>query len=154
VTEPAVTVEDAGSMVSARVRLPGCLPDRALAAFTDPGVLGQWWGGQLSTGLAPGSAYIVGFAQLGSTMTGEVVRYQPASCLEFTWSWAHEPSEIRRTVLVRVHQAKGFPGTELTVEHGPHGDDEAEREARAGHREGWEHFLPRLAALMSRQDEP
>jgi uncharacterized protein YndB with AHSA1/START domain len=35
-------------MVRATLLLPGCPPERALAAFTDPATLRQWWGGELT----------------------------------------------------------------------------------------------------------
>ena len=38
--------------------------------------------------------------------------------------------------------------TVLTVMHGPHGAGPAEDAARAEHRAGWEHFLPRLADCL------
>jgi uncharacterized protein YndB with AHSA1/START domain len=41
VTEFSVTVVDAGPMVRATLLLPGCPPERALAAFTDPGRPGR-----------------------------------------------------------------------------------------------------------------
>ncbi len=40
-TEFPVTVVDAGPMVPATLLLPGCPPERALAAFTDPATLRQ-----------------------------------------------------------------------------------------------------------------
>jgi uncharacterized protein YndB with AHSA1/START domain len=136
-------------MVRATVRLPGCSPERALAAFTDPATLAEWWGGELTTNLTRGGPYIVRFPRLGRAMTGEILGYEPPSHLEFTWSWEGEPTETRRTVLVTVTGETANGGTELAVTHGPHGDDAAERTARTEHREGWEYFLPRLAALVS-----
>jgi len=149
VTEHSITVADAGPMVHATLRLPGCPPDRALAAFTDPGTLIRWWSGELTTNMSVGSPYSVHFPQHGQTMTGVVLSYEPASRLEFTWAWDNEPEEVSRTVLVTVGAGTGFDGTELTVVHGPHGDSEAELAARKGHRDGWEYFLPRLAAVLS-----
>ena len=90
-TEFPVTVVDAGPMVRAALLLPGCPPERALAAFTDPATLRQWWGGELTCTPAEGGSYIVHFAKLGQTMRGRVVGYEPGSRLEFTWGWDHEP---------------------------------------------------------------
>jgi uncharacterized protein YndB with AHSA1/START domain len=103
----------------------------------------------------------VHFATLGQTMRGRVVGYEPASRLEFTWGWDHEPGAAGRTVLVTVAEAgdsaasagperPGRPGgTELTVLHGPHGEGAAEQAARSDHREGWEYFLARLRQLLA-----
>ena len=153
-TEFPVTVTDAGAMVTATQRLPGCPPERALAAFTNPAAVVRWWRGVLSATLTPGGPYIVRFPSLGAAMSGQVVRYQPGSHLEFTWAWAHDPAAPRRTVLVTVAGDAGTGGTLLTIVHGPHGDGAAEATARAEHREGWEFFLPRLGSLVSGQEPP
>jgi uncharacterized protein YndB with AHSA1/START domain len=145
---PVVVIDD-GPMVRATATLPGCGPDRALAAFTDPGLLAQWWGGDLASTLEPGTPYTVTFAKLGRAITGTVVAYQRASHLEYTWQWDHEPEAVRRTVLITVTSGNGGTGTALTITHGPHGDGEAEAISRAEHREGWEFFLPRLAAHLA-----
>ena len=153
-TEFPVTVVDAGPMVRATLLLPGCPPALALAAFTDPATLRQWWGGELTFTPAQGGPYIVHFAKLGQTMRGRVVGYEPGSRLEFTWGWDHEPGAAGRTVLVTVAEAddsadSSTKGTELTVLHGPHGEGAAEQAARSGHREGWEYFLARLGQLLA-----
>ena len=142
-------VADDGPLVRATVTLPGCAPDRVLAAFTDPELLARWWGGDLVSTLEPGTPYTVTFTRLGRAITGEVVAYQPASHLEYTWQWDHEPEAVRRTVLVTVTPDDAGAATALTIIHGPHGDGEAEAASRAEHREGWEFFLPRLAAQLS-----
>jgi uncharacterized protein YndB with AHSA1/START domain len=155
VTEFPVTVVDAGPMVRATLPLPGCPPERALAAFTDPATLRQWWGGELTFTPAEGGPYVVHFARLGQTMRGHVVSYDPGSRLEFTWAWDHEPGAAGRTVLVTVAEPGDSAsdtepdGTELTVLHGPHGEGAAEQAARSGHREGWEYFLARLGQLLA-----
>ena len=150
-TEFPVTVADEGPMVRATLLLPGCPPERALAAFTDPETLRQWWGGDLTITPAPGGPYIVHFAKLGQTMRGQVVSYEPGSRLEFSWAWDHEPGAPGRTVLVTVSalNSAGPGGTELTVLHGPHGDDAAEQSVRGDHRDGWEYFLARLGQLLA-----
>ena len=110
-TEFPVTVVDAGPMVRATLLLPGCPPERALAAFTDPATLRQWWGGELTFTPAEGGPYIVHFAKLGQTMRGRVVGYEPGSRLEFTWGWDHEPGAAGRTVLVTVAEAGDSAGS-------------------------------------------
>ena len=119
-TEFPVTVVDAGPMVRATLLLPGCPPERALAAFTDPATLRQWWGGELTFTPAEGGPYIVHFAKLGQTMRGRVVGYEPGSRLEFTWGWDHEPGAAGRTVLVTVADGRRR-----------HGADRPARPARA-----------------------
>lgn len=144
-TSVAVTIEDDGPALYASVSLPGCTAGRALSAFTEPVQLARWWGGELRTELVVGGRYSVHFRALGQTMAGQVVSYEPPRSLEFTWSWEDDSTAPRRTVAVRVDDAET---TVLTIKHGPHGDDEGERAARAEHRAGWEYFLPRLASSL------
>jgi uncharacterized protein YndB with AHSA1/START domain len=145
----SVTVQDDGPALRAVVRLPGCDPLRGLAAFTAPELLARWWGrAELTADLAPGGRYDVWFAGIPARMTGRVVRYEPGRVLEFSWAWEHEPDLPPTTVVVAVETADDGT-TDLTIEHGPHPDDEAGRAARTQHREGWEHFLPRLHAVLT-----
>jgi uncharacterized protein YndB with AHSA1/START domain len=132
------------------VALPGCSAARALSAFTDPDLLARWWGGgRLSTTLTVGGPYMVAFPALGRTMTGQVTGYQPGRSLEFSWGWdgVDGPGGT-----VRVQAGDGEPVT-LTIEHGDYDDSEAGQEVRAEHRAGWEHFLPKLAATLSAEDD-
>jgi uncharacterized protein YndB with AHSA1/START domain len=143
-----ISVVDDGPVVRAVVRALDCSPETALAAFTDADVTARWWaGGKLTADLVPGGRYTVRFDAIDKDMIGQVVGYQPGRSLEFSWAWAHTPDDLPRTVTVTVAGQPG--GTVLTVVHGPHGEDEREREARQEHREGWEFFLPRLASVLS-----
>jgi uncharacterized protein YndB with AHSA1/START domain len=145
-----VAVRDDGPALRAELRLPGCSPDQALRAFTAPDLVARWWGkGELTADLTPGGRYDVWFAGIPARMTGRVRRYEPASVLEFSWAWEHEPELPPSSVVVEVGAADDGT-TALRIAHGPHAEDEAGRAARAQHREGWEYFLPRLAALLAR----
>jgi len=87
----------------------------------------------------------------------DVPQFAPPEVLEWTvdtlaysWTWDHEPEQPARTVIVHVEPSAG--GTRVTLTHGPY---RAESDAfpedsldRAGHREGWLYFLPRLHAKM------
>ena len=66
----AVDLRDEGPMIVATVVLPGCPPERALAAFTDPAVLATWWRGNLTADLVPGGEYTVAFPAIDATLTG------------------------------------------------------------------------------------
>jgi uncharacterized protein YndB with AHSA1/START domain len=140
----AVVVTDDGPLVRATMRLAAGQAGAALDAFTDPALLAQWWGGELTADLTAGGPYVIRFPQVPATLDGRVVSWVPAESLEFTWGWEHEPDEPRRTVLVRVSDSPPV----LTIAHGPHASTPDGSRARAGHRAGWEHFLPRLAALL------
>jgi uncharacterized protein YndB with AHSA1/START domain len=147
--ESVVTITDAGPMIVATVALPGCAGERALAAFTDPAVLARWWRGELTAELVPGGRYHVAFPAIPAELTGQVVSYVPGSMLRFSWAWAGDDDRPASVVTVSVRPAASQEGTLLTVEHGPHADDDAGRTAHAEHWEGWEFFLPRLPAAVA-----
>jgi uncharacterized protein YndB with AHSA1/START domain len=142
-----VAIVDAGPMIVATVRLSGCPPDRALAAFTEPNVLRRWWSGELTANLVPGGQYSVWFPAVPARLAGRVIGHQPDSLLAFTWAWEGEEGHPPSTVAVRV--APAGAATLMTIEHGPHADDEAGRAARAEHWAGWEFFLPRLPGAVA-----
>jgi uncharacterized protein YndB with AHSA1/START domain len=143
-----IDISDAGPMIVATVHVPGCSPDQALAAFTDPAVLKRWWRGELTADLALGGEYIVGFPTVPARLTGEVLSYEPGESLEFSWAWEGEV-EPPSTVRVTVQEDRADGGVVLTIVHGPHEDDEPGRTAHRLHWEGWEHFLPRLPAAVA-----
>jgi uncharacterized protein YndB with AHSA1/START domain len=145
-TTASVTVEDVGPALRAIVKLPGCTAEQWLSAFTDPARVARWWDGELSTDLVVGGPYVVRFPARGQTLDGQVVGYEPTRLLEFTWSFDGTDGP-RRTVVVRAAPSK------LTITHGPHGDTETERAARAEHRAGWESALPRLVISLGAQGQ-
>jgi len=143
----AVHIADAGAVIVATVWLADCDPDQALTAFTDPAVLLRWWRGELTADLVPDGEYTVRFPAIPARLTGRVLGYTPADSLVFSWSWEDEPPDS--TVAIRVRAEPDGNGTVLTIEHGPHREDEAGQTAHAEHRAGWEFFLPRLRAAIS-----
>ena len=78
----------------------------------------------------------------GTVMRGAVVELEEPARLVFTWGW-EDPTEVVRpggsTVEVTFQAVPG--GTRVRVRHSglPEGE-------RAGHGEGWDYFLARLAA--------
>jgi uncharacterized protein YndB with AHSA1/START domain len=144
-----VCIADVGPMIVATVLLPGCPPGRALAAFTDPVVLARWWRGELMAELVRGGLYSVAFPAISARLDGRVLRYEPASMLRFSWAWAGADGHPASTVTVSARAADGPDVTLLTIEHGPHADDEAGRTAHDEHWAGWVFFLPRLPAAVA-----
>jgi uncharacterized protein YndB with AHSA1/START domain len=147
-----VTVEDDGPVLRAQVTLQSCSPARALTAFTQPDVLARWWGNaELTADLVPDGRYEVWFAGIPARMTGTVLRYEPGTVLEISWAWDNLPDAPATTVVVSAVEVGN--STLLTIEHGQHADDDAGRATRRDHREGWEHFLPRLQAVLEDGEE-
>jgi uncharacterized protein YndB with AHSA1/START domain len=144
---------DAAS-VGAELLLPGTDPRRALEAFTEPELVRDWWTAELTTQLTPGGEYLARFPQLGHTMIGVVEEYLPGRMLAFTWGWSHRPAAAGRygvTVATGPAALAGRTGARLELVHAPRAgitvppDDPSPAE----HRAGWEHFLPRLAAVLA-----
>jgi uncharacterized protein YndB with AHSA1/START domain len=145
---PSVLLVDAGPMIVATVRLAGCGAGQALSAFTDPAVLTRWWHGELTAELVRGGEYSVAFPAIPARLAGRVLRYRPGRLLEFSWAWEGDDGPPS-TVVVRTEPGDGDTSAVLTIEHGPHGSDEAGRIAHQEHWDGWEFFLPRLPAAVS-----
>ena len=137
-----LTIEDDGRYLRAAAPIPCSDTERVLACFTDRSQLESWWGGELDAELVQGGRYVVRFAELGRAMVGRVLKYDPPSSMEFSWSWHAAGEDPARTVALFIHHGKT---TTLTIVHGPYGDDESERTAREQHRAAWDYFLPRLA---------
>jgi uncharacterized protein YndB with AHSA1/START domain len=141
-----IELRDEGAMIVATVPLPGCTPERALSAFTDPALLARWWRGELTAELAPGGEYSVWFAAIPARLTGRVLGYLPGSSLAFSWAWEGDDGPAS-SVTVTATRASAS-GAQLRIEHGPHEAGEAGRTAHKEHWDGWEFFLPRLSEAV------
>jgi len=153
-TEFELAIAADAASVTAELLLPGVRPEHALAAFTDPELVREWWTAELTAQLVPGGEYLARFPALGQTMIGVVEEYLPGRLLAFTWGWSHQPEAAGRygvTVSAApAGLAEGF-ATRLELVHAPRAGllVAAGDPAPGEHREGWEHFLPRLAACLA-----
>ena len=147
VTNGQVDLGDEGPIIVAIVPVPGCTPDRALSAFTDPELLASWWRGALTAELVPGGEYSVWFEAIPARLTGRVLGYRPGNSLAFSWAWEGEDGPASTVTVTAAPVAPG--GAQLTIEHGPHSLDEADQNAHKEHWDGWEYFLPRLQRAPS-----
>jgi len=145
-------VMDDPAWLVVETHVPGLSPDETLQWFTNAAMLNQWWGEEALIEPRPGGMYEVHWPSMGWTMRG-VVALCVAGTLVYSWTWDHEPDQPARTVIVR-----GEPdgdGTILTLTHGPYRPSSpslsGEDEDRAGHREGWLHFLPKLHEAIALQ---
>lgn len=153
-TEFELAIAADAATVSAELLLPGVRPERALAAFTEPDLVRDWWAAELTAQLVPGGEYLARFPALGQTMIGVVEEYLPGRLLAFTWGWSHQPEAAGRygvTVSAASAALAEGAGTRFDLVHAPRpgvsvpaGDP-----APGEHREGWEYFLPRLAAALT-----
>jgi uncharacterized protein YndB with AHSA1/START domain len=129
-----------------QVELPALTPEHALDHWLRPELLTRWWPTEAEADPRPGGAFHLAWPAQNWHLRGRYTIVEPGSRVAFTWQWDHEPDRPLRHVEVgAVASAKG--GTVLTVTHAVYGDTAAEREERESHRQGWQHFLARLAAL-------
>ena len=108
--------------------------------WTDPQRLVQWMGSVASIDLRPGGDVRIEYGN-GAVMLGTVVEAESPGRLVFTWGW-EDPAEVVRPggsrVEVDLDEVDG--GTRLRLRHLGLPPAEA-----AGHAEGWDYFLGRLA---------
>lgn len=135
------------SHFESQLALDSVLPEDALRAFYDPELVRKWWAGaHLTFEPVLGGAYVAEFEALGQTMRGVVRDFDPESALRFTWVWEHEQEAKEFDVSISaVPQGRG---SLVTLRHGTYAS--GDEEARTGHKEGWEYFLPRLADVITK----
>lgn len=122
---------------------PHVLPNRLFAYWTQPELLRRWWPREVDLDPRAGGAYHLSWPEMGWNLRGQYTEVEPGRRLGFTWRWDHEPDAPPTRVDVDV-EPFADRGAKLTLTHGPYGHAEGDREMRAGHLEGWRHFLGRL----------
>jgi len=127
--------------------------DRVFAAWTDPGMLRQWWGPgdftcpEAHVDLRPGGDYrLVMKAPQGpeSIVTGTYEAVEPPARLVYTWRWAGGPPSDPES-LVTVEFADVDGDTEVTVRHSrlPQGDERSQYDF------GWRSGLEKFERLLT-----
>jgi len=111
-----LTIEDDGRYLRAVAPIPGSVPERVLACFHRPLSARILVGRELDAELLQAGRYVVRFAELGRAMVGRVLKYDPPSSMEFSWSWHAAGEDPARTVALFIHHGET---TTLTIVHGP-----------------------------------
>jgi uncharacterized protein YndB with AHSA1/START domain len=114
------------------------------AFWTEPEKLVRWMGSVASIELRPGGDLRIEYGN-GAVMLGTVLELDPPRRLVFTWGW-EDPSEVVRPGASRVEVDLDVAdaGTRLRLRHLGLPPAEA-----AGHAEGWDYFLGRLADAVA-----
>jgi len=116
-------------------------PETVFSFFTDPQKMVMWKGILASLDPQPGGLYRVEISQR-DIVRGEFIELEPYSRIVFTWGWEGEGSPLPPgSSLVEIDLAEDHGATLLRLRH--LGLPQA---VKASHIEGWDHFLPRLAA--------
>jgi uncharacterized protein YndB with AHSA1/START domain len=116
-------------------------PETVWGFLVDPMKATRWMGQEAFFDPRPGGEYRV--QVVNETAVGEFVELDPPRRLVFTWGWEADgdptpPGSSR--IEVDLEPSDGGAATRLRLRHSG-----LPVESRAGHDEGWAHFLARLA---------
>jgi uncharacterized protein YndB with AHSA1/START domain len=128
----------------------GIGPETLLRWFVEPDRLTRWWSQEATVEARPGGAWDIRWPAMSWTLRGRIAAIAPTSLL-VSWSWDHEPDLPARALSVQAEATAS--GARLRIVQGPYlpgGVFPREDEDRAGHREGWAHFLPMLREAIAR----
>ena len=123
-------------------------PETVFSFFTDPAKIIQWKGETADLTPEPGGVFRVEFDR-ENVARGEFVEVVPPQRLVFTWGWEDPSNPIRPgTSTVEVALIPDGDGTIVRLIH-----RDLPPQAVARHAEGWDLYLPRLAAVAARQPD-
>lgn len=124
---------------------PQLAPDVLFDYWTKPDLICQWWPQQAEIEPREGGAYHFSWPKMGWSLRGQYVNFDIGRSLNFTWRWDHQTTPLRHVEITFDALPNG--GTQITLTHGFYTDSAEDQEERAGHIEGWIHFLGRLQQL-------
>lgn len=124
---------------------PQLAPDVLFDYWTKPDLICQWWPQQAEIEPREGGAYHFSWPKMGWSLRGQYVNFDIGRSLNFTWRWDHQTTPLRHVEITFDSLPNG--GTQITLTHGFYTDSAEDQEERAGHIEGWIHFLGRLQQL-------
>jgi uncharacterized protein YndB with AHSA1/START domain len=123
------------------------LPPTVFSFFTDPAKMIEWHGVEADLDARPGGLYRVNITG-GNVARGTFVEVSPYTRVVFTWGWEGDDSTVppgASTVEVTLTPDGG--GTLVRLIH-----RDLPTQAVTGHTQGWDHYLPRLAARATGRD--
>jgi len=138
---------DTSTEVRRQVRIEA-RPETVYSFFTEPEKLLRWKGVEADLEPRPDGLYRVRI-NARNLMEGRFVELVPYRRIVFTWGWEIPGDPVPPgSSTVEVTLAPDDSGTLLTLVHRGLPDEQA----AAGHAEGWDHFLPRLATAAAGGD--
>jgi uncharacterized protein YndB with AHSA1/START domain len=124
-------------------------PAQVFEAWTDPGLMREWWGPEgcetveLLAEPRPGGKYrwlVTGPDGGRMAVRGEFREVEPNQKIVFTWSWDGDEQWENHDSVVTVTFQEATGGTDLRLAH-EHLPSES---SRANHEEGWNSALDKL----------
>jgi uncharacterized protein YndB with AHSA1/START domain len=125
-------------VIERRVGVP---PAKVFTYFTDADKWMAWQGTDAEIDLAPGGVWRVNVTGDGFA-SGHVVEVIENERIVFTWGWEHGPPVPPGSTTVAIDLMPDGHGTLIRLTHSDLPGDQIEV-----HRAGWEHYVPRLAAV-------
>lgn len=116
------------------------------AFFTDPKRLVRWMGASATLDPQPGGLLLVDVVE-GRVGRGKFTEVVPVSRLAYTFGWEGSQTVPPGSSLVEIDLAPNNGGTLLRFKHSGLPPTEV-----PGHREGWDHYLARLATVAGGHD--
>jgi uncharacterized protein YndB with AHSA1/START domain len=131
---------------------PTIAPDALFDYWTTPALLCRWWPQEAATEAHVDGVYCFSWPGMGWSLRGYYTAFEPGKNLSFTWKWDSDPDldPIRHVIISFETLAEG--GTQITIIHGPYAENREDQEDRAGHLEGWTHFLGKLQQVVLRAE--
>ena len=125
-------------VVERRVSVP---PEKVFTYFTDAGKWMAWQGTEAEIELVPGGVWRVNVTGDGFA-SGRVVEVVENERVVFTWGWEQGPPVPPGSTTVAIELVPDGEGTLIRLTHSALPPDQIEI-----HRFGWQHYVPRLAAV-------
>jgi uncharacterized protein YndB with AHSA1/START domain len=141
-----MTTPDTADFVEREVRI-NARQEVVFGFFTDPVKMVQWKGTDAALDARPGGLYQVNVT--GSAIVkGEYLEVVPYTRVVFTWGWTGDGHPVPPgSTTVEVSLVADGPATIVRLRHSG-----LVGEAGLQHAEGWDHYLPRLAAAAEGRD--
>jgi uncharacterized protein YndB with AHSA1/START domain len=121
-------------------------PASVFAFFTDPKRLVRWIGAAPTLEARPGGLLLID-VQEGNIGRGEFTEVVPVTRLAYTWGWENSQKVPPGSSLIEIDLEPKNGGTLLRFQHSGLPADTV-----PAHREGWTHYLGRLALAASGHD--
>jgi uncharacterized protein YndB with AHSA1/START domain len=140
-----VTVSEINAVVSeVHIAAP---PDVVFAYFVDPDKMRRWFGSQVHLEPRPGGEYATDINPQARAR-GAYLEIVPPSRVVFTFGWLDDPNIPPGSTTVEVTLAQDGDGTHVRLVH----RGLQTPEMREQHRQGWDHYVARLAVAAADGD--
>jgi uncharacterized protein YndB with AHSA1/START domain len=121
-------------------------PEKVFIYFSDAGRWMEWQGAEAEIDLVPGGVWRVNVTGDGFA-SGRVLEVIENERIVFTWGWEQGPPVPPGSSTVAIDLVPVDGGTLIRLTHSGLPEDQIDI-----HRYGWDHYVPRLAAVSEGRD--